>query len=280
MPVKVLIQHNTSYTYDKPVALSPQIIRLNPSPHSRTPVSHYALKLSPPYNIVHTLQDPFGNTVTRVNFQGLVRQLNIGVEMEALIELVNPFDFFIDDDAANFPFKYSSRYQHFLSLYLEITDGADKAIDRWLKQIDYRPQNIVAFIAMINKLLHHDISYRERLEPGVQSPAESLTRKTGSCRDSAWLLVQVFRTLKIAARFVSGYLVQLGNEDSAGLHAWTEVYIPGAGWIGLDPSTGLFAAKGYIPLACSPGVEDAAPLTGTSDIAGTTLQYSSTITRL
>lgn len=279
MPIKVSIRHNTIYSYDKPVALSPHIFRLTPTCHSKTRVSNYSLKISSPNHIIHMLEDPLGNTVARVDFKGLVKELDICVKLDAEIEMVNPFDFFVDEDATNFPFTYTERYEKFLSLYLERGDP-DIRLARWVKRIDYNTQNIVSFIAMINQQVYHDISYTERLQPGVQSPGSSIERKTGSCRDTAWLLVQILRSLKLAARFVSGYIVQLGEKDTTGLHAWAEVYIPGAGWIGLDPSTGLFAAKGYIPLACAPDFEDAAVITGTSDVAEAALSYSNNVVRL
>jgi len=285
MSVKISISHNTIYSYNKPVALSPHFLRLIPAAHSKTKITNYSLKILPVTNIIHRLEDPFGNSAARVDFQGLVTKLDICVEMNAEIELVNPFDFFVDEYAVNFPFKYSDRYEKFLLPYLETRDG-DAILSKWVQQIDKSTNNTISFIAMINTQLYNDIAYNVRLQPGVQTPGESLERKTGSCRDTAWLLVQIFRSLKMAARFVSGYLVQLADVDTVdtvdtvGLHAWAEVYIPGAGWIGLDPSSGLFAAKGYIPLACTPDFEDAAVITGTSDVANAELSYTSTVVRL
>ena len=141
-------------------------------------------------------------------------------------------------------------------------------------------------------MIYELVGYGIRLEPGVQTANETISKKTGSCRDSAWLLVQLFRHLGLASRFVSGYLVQLTSdqksldgpsgpeEDFTDLHAWTEVYIPGAGWIGLDPTSGLFAGEGHIPLACTPEPSSAAPVTGGIDDCESEFSFHNKVTRV
>jgi uncharacterized protein (DUF2126 family)/transglutaminase-like putative cysteine protease len=291
MAIRVAINHRTTYTYDRFVSLSPHIFRLRPAVHSRTPIEAYSLKISPKEHFINWQQDPFGNYQARVVFPEKTKELSVEVEVIAKMVVINPFDFFVEEYAEKYPFKYKDHLETELLPYLEIKEEGP-LFTRWLEGIDRGPQNINDFLVYINRKLNQDIRYNIRMEVGVQSCEETLSLGSGSCRDSAWLLVQILRKLGLAARFVSGYLVQLtadiksldgpsGPEhDFTDLHAWTEVYVPGAGWIGLDPTSGLFAGEGHIPLACTPDFASAAPVVGATDPCETSFSFSNTVTRI
>ncbi len=292
MAIKVAINHRTSYKYDRYVSLSPHIFRLRPAVHSRTPIEAYSFKITPKDHFINWQQDPFGNYQARVVFPEKTKELTIEVEVIADMIVINPFDFFVEEYADYYPFKYEGQLAKELIPYLEIKENGP-LLTEWLKAVDRTTKiRIVDFLVALNQRLNKDIAYSIRMEAGVQTCEETLSRALGSCRDSAWLLVQILRHLGLAARFVSGYLVQLtadvksldgpsGPEtDFTDLHAWTEVYIPGAGWIGLDPTSGLFAGEGHIPLACTPDYVSAAPVVGSTDDCETTFSFSNTVTRL
>lgn len=273
MSIKVAIRHATRYRYDRAVQLFPHVFRLRPAVHSRTPIESYSLTISPDQHFINWQQDPFGNYQARVVFPDKTRELSVEVEVIANLKVINPFDFFVEDYAQTFPFEYDRQLRKELVPYLEKTEQGP-LLKQWLAELDRTPCNIVDFLVRINQALCSQIDYLVRMEPGVQTCEQTLSLKRGSCRDSGWLLVQLLRHLGLAARFVSGYLVQLKpdvasldgpsgpSEDFTDLHAWAEVYVPGAGWIGLDPTSGLLAGEGHIPLACTPDPVSAAPVTG------------------
>ena len=291
MSLKVVLSHKTHYSFDKPINLSPHVIRLRPAPHSRTPIEAYSLNIKPQDHFINWQQDPFGNYLARIVFPEKTTELEIDVEVLAELVSINPFDFFVEEYATNFPFKYKKELKKELSPYLEITEEGKK-LKKFLKTLDLTPRNINDFLVELNMAIHKYLNYTIRMEPGVQTCEVTLGKKLGSCRDFAWLFVQVLRHLGLAARFVSGYLVQLSAdvasldgpsgpaEDFTDLHAWTEVYIPGAGWIGLDATSGLFVAEGHIPLACTPNPESAAPVEGFMDKCEVEFTYSNTVTRV
>jgi uncharacterized protein (DUF2126 family)/transglutaminase-like putative cysteine protease len=291
MSLKVVLSHKTHYAFDKPINLSPHVIRLRPAPHSRTPIEAYSLNIKPDDHFINWQQDPFGNYLARIVFPEKTTELSIDVEVLAELVSINPFDFFVEEYATNFPFTYKKELKKELTPYLKITEKG-KRLQAFVDSIDKTPRPINDFMVELNMKIHQYLGYTLRMEPGVQTCAVTLKGKTGSCRDFAWLFVQVLRHLGLAARFVSGYLVQLASdvksldgpsgpaEDFTDLHAWTEVYIPGAGWIGLDATSGLFAAEGHIPLACTPNPESAAPVEGGMDKCEVEFTYSNTVTRV
>jgi uncharacterized protein (DUF2126 family) len=291
MAIRVAIQHRTEYHYDRPVSLSPHLIRLRPAPHTRTPVLAYSLQVEPAKHFVNWQQDPFGNLVARYVFPEKTRSFTVDVDVVAELTVINPFDFFLEPYAERFPFPYDPQLAAELAPYLEVRESGPRLLG-WLASVQRGDRHIVDFLVDLNQRLQRDIGYIIRMEPGIQSCEETLDRAKGSCRDSAWLLAQILRHLGMAARFVSGYLVQLApdvksldgpsgpEQDFTDLHAWTEVFVPGAGWLGLDPTSGLFAGEGHIPLACTPDPVSAAPVTGASDPCEVEFRYRNRVTRI
>ncbi|MBW9116204.1 transglutaminase family protein [Rhizobium cauense] len=273
MSIKASIYHLTHYKYDKPVRLGPQIIRLKPASHSKTRVISHSLKVSPSNHFVNLQQDPYGNYLARYVFPDPVTEFKIEVDLVADMTVYNPFDFFIEESAEMWPFSYPEEIRDDLKIYME-PQPVEPALSAYLAGIDRTPMRTTDFIVGLNARLKNDVEYVIRMEPGVQTPEETLKLALGSCRDSSWLLVEILRNLGFAARFVSGYLIQLtpdlkaldgpsGTEvDFTDLHAWCEVYLPGAGWVGLDPTSGLLTGESHIPLAATPHYRNAAPISG------------------
>ncbi|XMO86369.1 transglutaminase family protein [Algibacter sp. AS12] len=291
MALKIVISHKTKYKYDRPVSLSPHIFRLRPAPHSRTPIEAYSIKITPENQFFNWQQDPFGNYMARLIFPEKTTELTIDVEIIADLKTINPFDFFVEEYAEEYPFVYKEETKKELLPYLEITDKG-KLLQDFLKTLDYTPRKTIYFLIDINQKIYEFLNYNIRMDPGVQTCEETLDSKSGSCRDYAWLFVQTLRHLGFGARFVSGYLVQLKSdeksldgpsgpeEDFTDLHAWAEVYLPGAGWIGFDATSGLLAGEGHIPLACTPTFESAAPVTGMSDVCETEFFFENSVKRI
>jgi uncharacterized protein (DUF2126 family) len=278
MSIHAALNHVTHYRYERPILLGPQVVRLRPAPHTRTPILAYSQRVAPARHFINWQQDPQSNWLARLVFPEPVKELRIEVDLVAEMSVINPFDFFLEPDAEKFPFRYEERLLHELAPYL-VRGALTPRLKRYLDAVPRSPAPTVDFLVALNLRLSKDIKYLIRMEPGVQTPEETLALASGSCRDSGWLLVQLLRHLGIAARFVSGYLIQLKpdvksldgpsgtDHDFTDLHAWCEAYLPGAGWVGLDPTSGLFAGEGHIPLACSPEPGSAAPVTGITEKA-------------
>ncbi len=299
MSIHVALHHVTSYRYDRPVALGPQIIRLRPAPHCRTKILSYSLKVTPSEHFLNWQQDPQANFMARLVIPERTRAFRVEVDLVAEMAVYNPFDFFLEPDAEHVPFQYDPVLDHELEPFqscatltphlaemvaavrCELHSGTE---EKKLRTID--------FLVSVNQRIWKSVRYLVRLEPGVQTPEETLTLGSGSCRDSAWLMCQVLRQAGFASRFVSGYLIQLkpdmrsldgpsgAEQDFTDLHAWCEVYLPGAGWIGLDPTSGLFAGEGHIPLAATPDPQSAAAISGGAEVCETEFDFEMNIQRI
>ena len=291
MSIHAALNHVTHYQYDRPVHLGPQVIRLRPAPHCRSKIISYALRVEPATHFVNWQQDPFANYQARLVFPEKTTSFKVTVDLVVEMAVYNPFDYFLETDAQAFPFTYSAALAQELAPYLA-TEPVTERIAKYLQDVDQTKRPTNDFLVYLNQKVHHDISYLIRMEPGVQTPEQTLTLGSGSCRDSGWLLVQLLRHCGLAARFVSGYLIQLTPDvksldgpsgtsvDFTDLHAWCEVYLPGAGWIGLDPTSGLFAGEGHIPLAATPTPSSAAPIEGGVDESEVTFSHHMGVTRI
>lgn len=274
------LTHKISYTYDRPVFLSPHLIRLAPYAHSHIIPESYSLNLLPAHQI-HWQQDVYGNKVARVDFDGKMETMSVEVKLRARLEQYNPFDFLIDPHARQFPFLYPPPIHKALLPYLRISEES-RALSEFEASASGFHGEIFQFLVEFNKKVFDQIRCIRRVEEGVQTCEQTLQTCAGSCRDSAWLLVQLLRRLGLASRFVSGYLVQLGTStgDIADLHAWADVFIPGAGWIGLDTTSGLFTSEGHIALAVGPAPQDVMPVDGTTDRCASTMHYQIAVDRM
>jgi uncharacterized protein (DUF2126 family)/transglutaminase-like putative cysteine protease len=277
MAIRVALNHVTHYKYDQLVTFSPHVVRLRPAPHCRTPITGYSLRVTPGDHFINWQQDPFGNYQARLVFPKPAYEFRVEVDLIAEMTTINPFDFFMDESVEKVPFAYSPELLHELGPYVELSAGGPKlaALAARVRDDIARPgRRTIDVMVEVNQLVQRLLRYDIRMEPGVFPPDETLSRGHGSCRDFSWLLVQLLRRLGFATRFASGYSIQLKAdvrsldgpsgvaEDVTDLHAWAEVFLPGAGWVGLDPTSGLLCGEGHIPLACTPDPGSAAPITG------------------
>jgi uncharacterized protein (DUF2126 family)/transglutaminase-like putative cysteine protease len=291
MSIHVALHHRTTYSYDRPTALGPQIVRLRPAPHVRTPILSYTLTVEPAEHFINWQQDPQGNHLARLVFPEKTTAFEVVVDLVADMAVVNPFDFFLEPEAEKFPFTYDPSLAEEIAPFRKL-EPAGSRLTKWIASIDRTPQPTIDFLVGLNARLMHEIGYVIRMEPGIQTCEETLALGKGSCRDTGWLLVTILRHLGLAARFASGYLIQLkpdekpldGPEGPTGdftdLHAWCEVYLPGAGWIGLDPTSGLLTGEGHIPLACTAEPSSAAPIEGKTGVAEVTFVHEMTVSRI
>jgi uncharacterized protein (DUF2126 family)/transglutaminase-like putative cysteine protease len=290
--IKVALTHQTRYTYDRRVNLSPQVIRLRPAPHCRTGIVSYSLTLEPKEHFLNWQQDPFGNFLARMVPNEPTEVFSVTVDLVAEMAVLNPFDFFVEEYAREWPFSYEAEVKEDLRPYLAVPSPGP-LLNAYLRTLKFpKDATTLDVVVEINQKLEKDIDYLIRMEPGVQTPEQTLDNGSGSCRDTSWLLVHILRNMGLAARFVSGYLIQLkpdvkpldgpagADEDFTDLHAWAEVYLPGAGWVGLDPTSGLLASEGHIPLAATPSPMTAAPISGAHSKAEVGFEFEMSIRRI
>jgi uncharacterized protein (DUF2126 family)/transglutaminase-like putative cysteine protease len=288
MSIQVALNHRTHYRYDKAVSLGPQVVRLRPAPHCRTPILSYSLTIIPAEHVLNWQLDPHHNHLARLSFPAKTNEFVVNVDLVAELTPFNPFGFFLEPRVEEYPFEYAPELARDLEPYRS-TEAAGPLLQVFLDRLSSERQGTIGFLVDLNRKVRDEIGYTTRLDPGVQSCEETLEQRMGSCRDSAWLLVEILRHLGFAARFVSGYLIQMATDgggidgrraDSADLHAWAEAYLPGAGWIGMDATSGLLAGEGHLPLFCTPNASSAAPIEGTIEPANVNFGHSMSIRRI
>src|SRR5580704_1562438 len=291
MSIQVGLHHVTRYTYDRAIALGPQVVRLRPAPHCRTRIASYSLTVSPAQHFVNWQQDLHGNWLARFVFPERTKEFTVTVDLIADMAVINPFDFFVEPQAERWPFSFPPELHEDLAAFVT-PEPAGPLLTELIRSVPRDERNTVDFLVDLNQRLQRMVRYLIRMEPGVQTPEETLRSGAGSCRDTAWLLVQLLRHLGLPARFVSGYLIQLrpdikpldgaagAAEDFTDLHAWTEVYLPGAGWIGLDPTSGLLCGEGHLPVAATPHYRSAAPISGVVEPSKVEFSFAMSIKRI
>ncbi len=292
MSIVVALHHRTEYWYGDPTSLGPQVIRLRPAAHCRTKIFSYSMKIEPADHFLNWQQDPYGNFLARAVVLQPTKHFAVDIQLTADTTVINPFDFFLEPDAEYYPFSYSADTLRDLMPFLHVSSSPENSpLCEYVRQVDRTRRKTIDFLVELNQQLNKDIQYLIRMEPGVQACDETLQKRSGSCRDSAWLLVNILRRLGLAARFASGYIIQLkpdvkplegpvgAAEDFCDLHAWTEVFLPGAGWVGLDPTSGLLTGEGHIPLACTPEPIGAAPISGTTSHPSERFEFEMKVTR-
>ena len=278
MTIRVALNHHTEYRYDRLVTLGPQVIRLRPAPHCRTPIVAYSMKVKPDGpgdHFINWQQDPQSNRLARLVFNKPTKLFALTVDLVADMTVINPFDFFLEESAETYPFEYSKQLRRELRPYFQKMPMRER-FRAFFEEVDRSEQPTNLFVVGLNQLVNRSLKYSIRMDPGVYSPERLLKEGVGSCRDFAWLLVHLYRRCGLAARFVSGYSIQLApdvkpldegaaagvEKDVCDLHAWCEVYLPGAGWVGVDGTSGLMFGEGHIPLATGADAGHAAPIEG------------------
>ncbi|NND97469.1 MAG: IMP dehydrogenase [Pirellulaceae bacterium] len=283
MSTRVALNHHLRFVFHRPVDLTTLWLRLRPAPHTKADIEAYSIKVHAKSNWLNWVRDPFENHLGRLDLPEPVARVGFDVDIIANLAATNPFDFLVEPFANDFPFEYPDQLRKELSPYLHLEDG-DPHFAHWLDQLDYSPCYLVEFLTRLNDQVHETLTANSPTEPKRIDLGAVVKQGGGSPWELAWALTQSLRFAGLAARFTSGYLISLdsGREgnDLASMHAWSEVFVPGAGWVGLDPSSGVLASEHHIPLASAPDPSRTVPLVGVLEQAVESRQNEVRVRRL
>jgi uncharacterized protein (DUF2126 family)/transglutaminase-like putative cysteine protease len=262
--MRVQIENCMRYTYAKPVGFSPHVIRLYP----RTDQSVVTHKLRTNINIASDIQyrrDLFDNLVANCFFPQPAETLEVRVQLEVELWPRNPFHFLLAPHAIEMPFQYQEDENNILAPFRLVAPEED-ADTEGLWRLSGRQNTVEALVDLVSTL-HHEIAYETRVEGEARLPARVLELRSGACRDTTLLCATILRKNGLAARVVSGFLCEFhvdvkDRRAESGLHAWVEAYLPGGGWVGLDPTNGTFCDHRFIPAAVGAKMLDIAPVSG------------------
>ena len=261
------ISHLTRYDYSAPVELNPHALLLKPLQRSYLDTRGYELRIAPEPEGLVERSSIEGNPIFQVWFSGKTEMLEIESSFEVEVRPFNPFSFiikqsFIDRiDPAACEFGYSDEAEVLLYPPLQTTDNP--ALHEFAnKLLAESPTDPITYLNALTASVHSNWEHIVREEDNLWSPEETFSAGKGSCRDLSWMLIHMLRAQGLAARFVSGYAFNPELDEGNELHAWVEAYLPGAGWVGIDPSLGLFADQHYIPLASSSDAQQTLPVHG------------------
>jgi transglutaminase-like putative cysteine protease len=263
--VKLHIHHRTCYRYASKVSFGPHRLMFRPRENHGFLIESFSLKVTPTHRL-RWVRDIYENNVGLLDLIEPASQLVIESNSHLNVLEENPFDFIIAPEAAEYPFVYEHGIAEELAPLTHPLYTRDlERVKSWLHPFWHPGRRVETFdlLQTLNKVIYRDIRYQRRERRGVQSPAETLERGSGSCPDSATLFMEACRYMGLAARFVSGYMYSPEITGQMSMHGWAEVYLPGAGWIGFDPSWGILAASQYIPVAVTRHPEHAPPISGT-----------------
>lgn len=271
--MKIAVDHLTEYRYAEPVSFGEHSLYLRPRESQTIHVESLEL-VCHPEGTIRWVRDCFNNVVAVVNF-GLTESSLLSFHCTMAFEVLeeNPFDFILESRAARLPFSYDDREKSALAPYLETGQAERWPVLEWVRQALGDPteaRETISLLTELNSAIHRDVAYMARDDEGTQTANETLELRTGSCRDMAELFVTASRQLGLAARFVSGYLyepshaggAQSHNVAAGSMHAWAEVYLPGAGWRGFDPTNGLVTDHHFLPAAVANRPEWVSPIQG------------------
>ncbi len=262
--MKLGVRYETAYRYDRPVRFSRHELRLIPRGDVFTQLLRWQFETNPGAT-VRFGRDVFDNCVVACSYAEPGSELRFQLELDLALEKKNPFDFILAPSAANLPFAYAPELREVLSPFQKSGLTKPLEIPRWKSPSAAAPRATVAALVELNERLHECVGYERREEGPARSPAETLRLGKGACRDVALLLAALLRQAGLAARLTSGYLREADSKSrraEGSLHAWTEVYLPGAGWIGMDPTNGIFCNHNFIAAAVGIESADVTPIDG------------------